>query len=219
MDYRHHHHHQHLNHYHRHHHQHYHHHHHHRHHQSFPSPVMYRWREDVYSFRDILSFPQFSQKKRKTKEKDLTRILVQQPKTGNEIGWTISWNHIVFCQPEPLIFAFSHWNTRKVYSYLNNLYSENADLLHIFKKLFSLSFLSIYIFLPNKMTLQIFSSYTCKRCNALKFEFPAILSLKIWVSWWIRPIVRLYAVIDQRFDELILTVNRATAVVVFLINS
>ena len=31
--------------------------------------------------------------------------------------------------------------------------------------------------------------------------------------------MRLYAVIDQRFDELILTVNRATAVVVFLINS
>ena len=109
---------------------------------------MYRSREDVYSFRDILSFPQFSQKK-KTKEKDLTRILVQQTKTGNVIGWTISWNHIVFCQPEPRIFAFSHWNTRKVYSHYN-LYSENADLLHIFKKLFSLSFLSIYIFLPNK---------------------------------------------------------------------
>ena len=90
---------------------------------------------------------------------------------------------LYFCQPEPLIFAFSHWNTRKVYSYLNNLYSENADLLHIFKKLFSLSFLSIYIFLPNKMKLQIFSSYAFKRCNALKFEFPAILSLKIWVSW------------------------------------
>ena len=173
--------------------------------------------EEVYSFRDILSFPQFSQKK-KTKEKDLTRILVQQTKTGNMIGWTISWNHIVICQPEPRIFAFSHWNTRKVYSHYN-LYSENADLLHIFKKLFSLSFLSIYIFLPNKMKLQIFSSYAFKRCNALKFEFPAILSLKIWVSWWIRPIVRLYAVIDQRFDELILTVNRATAVVVFLINS
>ena len=31
--------------------------------------------------------------------------------------------------------------------------------------------------------------------------------------------MRLYAVIDQRFDELILTVNRATAVVVFLINN
>ena len=31
--------------------------------------------------------------------------------------------------------------------------------------------------------------------------------------------MRLYALIDQRFDELILTVNRATAVVVFLINS
>ena len=31
--------------------------------------------------------------------------------------------------------------------------------------------------------------------------------------------MRLYAVIDQRFDELLLTVNRATAVVVFLINS
>ena len=31
--------------------------------------------------------------------------------------------------------------------------------------------------------------------------------------------MRLYAVIDQRFDELILAVNRATAVVVFLINS
>ena len=31
--------------------------------------------------------------------------------------------------------------------------------------------------------------------------------------------MRLYAVTDQRFDELILTVNRATAVVVFLINS
>ena len=31
--------------------------------------------------------------------------------------------------------------------------------------------------------------------------------------------MRLYAIIDQRFDELILTVNRATAVVVFLINS
>ena len=31
--------------------------------------------------------------------------------------------------------------------------------------------------------------------------------------------MRLYAVIDQRFDELILTVNRARAVVVFLINS
>ena len=31
--------------------------------------------------------------------------------------------------------------------------------------------------------------------------------------------MRLYAFIDQRFDELILTVNRATAVVVFLINS
>ena len=31
--------------------------------------------------------------------------------------------------------------------------------------------------------------------------------------------MRIYSVIDQRFDELILTVNRATAVVVFLINS
>ena len=46
--------------------------------------------------------------------------------------------------------------TRKVYSHLNNLCSENADLLHIFKKLFSLSYLGIYIFLQNKMTLQIF---------------------------------------------------------------
>ena len=31
--------------------------------------------------------------------------------------------------------------------------------------------------------------------------------------------VRIYAVIDQRFDKLILTVNRATAVVLFLIKS
>ena len=31
--------------------------------------------------------------------------------------------------------------------------------------------------------------------------------------------MRIYSVIDQRFDELILTVNRATAVVVILINS
>lgn len=69
------------------------------------------------------------------------------------------------------------------YIHTEIIYTENADLLHIFKKLFSLSFLSIYIFLPNKMTLQIFSLYAFKRCNALKFEFPAILSLKIWVSW------------------------------------
>ena len=47
---------------------------------------MYRSREDVYSFRDILSFPQFSQKKKKTKEKDLTRILVEQTKPGMRLG-------------------------------------------------------------------------------------------------------------------------------------
>ena len=48
---------------------------------------------------------------------------------------------------KPRVFAFSHWNTRKVYSHLNNLYSENADLPDVYKNFVFVKFFNYLHFL------------------------------------------------------------------------